>query len=279
VPTRRITYDDLPARARTVVEDRIGEVTSTSSAPAGLNSAVAARLHTATSEAFIKALPADHPWVWTQQREAEIAPHLENVAPRLIERVVIDGWDILIFEALRGRHADYRSSTDLHLVAELLRRLSALPIPPEAMKSAEERLRDYVTSEDDLKYFAGGALLHTDWNHANVIIGEQAHLVDWGWATRGAPWLDTAYWVIWLIAAGHTPTQAETWAATTTAWQQAPHQGINAFAAANLRLWERIAGPQPDTFSAPMLSAASLWRQHRSSLRTDTSPGRASEST
>jgi aminoglycoside phosphotransferase (APT) family kinase protein len=65
----------------------------------------------------------------------------------------------------------------------------------------------------------GHALLHTDLNNTNGIIGDdRAWIVDWGWATRGAPWLDAAYWVIWLIASGHHPSSAVRWAAKVPAW-------------------------------------------------------------
>jgi aminoglycoside phosphotransferase (APT) family kinase protein len=73
-------------------------------------------------------------------------------------------------------------------------------------------------------------LLHTDWNNANVLIGEQTWLVDWGWATRGAPWLDAAYWIIWLIAAGHKPAAAEGHAAQVPAFSTAPVDAVTTFA-------------------------------------------------
>jgi hypothetical protein len=40
----------------------------------------------------------------------------------------------------------------------------------------------------------------------------RAHLVDWAWASRGADWLDAAYWVVWLMAA-RVLDAARAWAA------------------------------------------------------------------
>jgi hypothetical protein len=57
----------------------------------GLNSSVAALLHTPNHRHFVKALPADHRWVWTQAREAEIARNVRPVAPRAARRVVQHG--------------------------------------------------------------------------------------------------------------------------------------------------------------------------------------------
>ncbi|WP_267897169.1 phosphotransferase [Streptomyces albireticuli] len=107
-------------------------------------------------------------------------------------------------------------------------------------------------------------MLHTDLNNENVIVDEQALLVDWGWATRGAPWLDAGYWVIWLVAAGeHPPENAEQWAARIPSWVTAPRHGINAFAHANANMWEEIAGPEPDPWTQRTLDAARRWASHR----------------
>lgn len=131
------------------------------------------------------------------------------------------------------------------------------------MREAPLRLQEYADA-GDLHYFAGQALLHTDLNNANVIVdGDQARLVDWGWATRGAPWLDPAYWVIWLVAAGHEPAAAEDLAATVPSWQRAPAAGIDAFAAANARLWTAIGGERPDSFAQPIAEAARRWDRYR----------------
>lgn len=113
----------------------------------------------------------------------------------------------------------------------------------------------------------GNALLHTDLNNANVIVGDdRAWMVDWGWATRGAPWLDAAYWVIWLIAAGHTAASAERWAATVPAWHKAPAGGLTAFAGANARLWVEAGGDNPDDWTRRLIVAAGTWHEFRTVL-------------
>jgi hypothetical protein len=50
---------------------------------AGLNSTIAARVHTIDRTLFVKGPPLDHPRVWTQKREAQIAPHVRSIAPPL----------------------------------------------------------------------------------------------------------------------------------------------------------------------------------------------------
>ncbi|MEU4214054.1 hypothetical protein [Actinoplanes sp. NPDC026623] len=250
---------------RNAIEDVVGFVISAPSVGEGLNSSVAALLQPPGGRFFVKALPTDHRWVWTQRREADVAAHVRPVAPALVAHVVAGGWDALIFEALDGHHADYRpGSDDLPKVADLVRRVGELSPPPDIeLREAAQRLAAYVPHEEELWYFEGDTLLHTDWNHANVIVGDRARIVDWGWATRGAPWLDAGYWTIWLIASGHSPQSAERWAAQIPAWRAAPQAGVTAFAAANARLWAEIGGDHPDAWTHRMMTASSQWRDSR----------------
>lgn len=268
MPLDRISYWNLPPVVRNTIEETTGAVTSAAPVGAGLNSSVAAVVRTPQGRYFVKALPTDHRWVWTQAREAEIAPYLTAVAPALQARIVVQDWDVLVFEALHGSQADYTpGSADLDRVAHLLTRIGDVPCPDIELREASQRLQKYA-DEADLHHFAGPALLHTDLNNANIIVSaDRARIVDWGWATRGAPWLDTAYWVIWLIAAGHEPSHAEKLAATVPSWQHASDNGIDAFAAANTRLWTEIAGHQPDPFTTPLKNAARRWHEYRTSLR------------
>lgn len=190
--------------------------------------------------------------------------------PTLHWRAEAAGWDLLGFEALTGHHADYApGSPDLPEVAALLRRLGETPCPGIELRHAEQRLEHYAAHPDDLRYFAGPHLLHTDLNHANVLVddhapqGDRARLVDWAWATRGTAWLDAGYWIIWLIAAGHTPASAERWAAEIPSWHTAPAEGITAFATANHNLWSEISNAEPDPWTQRLATAAATWHAHR----------------
>lgn len=183
---------------------------------------------------------------------------------RLIARIVEDGWDVLIFDALDGHHADYSpGSKDLGYVACLLERIGELSCPNTSLRMAEQRLAAY-TSEDQLHHFVGNSLLHTDLNPANVIVDDdEARIVDWGWATRGAAWLDAAYWVSWLIAAGHDPEQAEGWAEQVPAWQTATVEGVTAFAEANANMWAEVGTGSDDPWIRAIVTASEAWRQYR----------------
>lgn len=266
MPTNRIAYHDLPRRIRSAIDEVTGPVMSAVSATEGFNSAVAARLATPSGDRFCKALPVDHPRVWTQRREAAVAPYLKDVAPDLLVHLEVDGWDILLFEALDGRRADYRpGSSDLPAVVALLNMIAALPCPPVDLRDMEQRLHDYAADPADLQHVAGSALVHTDLNDANVIVNNgRAWIVDWAWASRGAAWLDPAYWVLWLIAAGHDPAAAEQQASNAPAWHAAPREAVTAFAHMQAKLWNEIAAANTeDPWTTRLAAAARTWAASR----------------
>ncbi|MGW6461916.1 phosphotransferase family protein [Streptomyces sp. NPDC055078] len=269
MPATRTAFEELPSSVLAAIEGHMGRVHRAEAVAEGLNSHLAARIHTDTGGCHVKGLRSDHRWAWTQRREAEVNPYLKGISPELLWRIEESGWDILGFELLNGRHADYESeSPDLPKVADLLRRLGEAPCPDIELRRAEQRLEAYVDNPAHLEYFAGNSLLHTDLNHENVIVQSGvAYLVDWAWATRGAAWLDAGYWVIWLMAVGgHSQEQAESWAGRIPAWRKAPSEGINAFAAANAHLWAEVGGAEPDAWTARMITASRYWAQYRKKL-------------
>jgi Ser/Thr protein kinase RdoA (MazF antagonist) len=111
----------------------------------------------------------------------------------------------------------------------------------------------------------GTAWLHTDFNPLNVLISDQGtHIIDWAWPTRGAAFIDPACFVLRLLAAGHTPAEAESLAA----WTSASTEAIDVLAKANRRMWEQIAQHDPQPWKTRMATVAGNWVQHRSSLFT-----------
>jgi len=264
VAVARIHWADLPATTRHAVEQHTGPVLSAQTTSEGLNSAVAAILTTEAGQVFAKGLRADYPRRWTQDMEALINPYVATLSPRLLWRVQ-DEWDILGFDLVEGRHADYApGSPDLPLAAATMTALGQISCPSAPLKNAPHRWRDYVTSQADLGWLDGDRLLHTDYNPLNMLISDgRGLLIDWAWPTRGAGWIDPACLIIRLIAAGHTPQSAENAVQDVPAWQAAPGEGLAIFARACARMWQEINDANPVDWTQHMAHAARDWQQHR----------------
>jgi hypothetical protein len=263
----RIHWEDLPRATREAVERHTGAVWSAKTVSEGLNSAVAAVLTTATGSVFVKGLHRDYPRRWTQDMEALINPYVDHLAPRLLWRV--DGeWDVLGFELLDGRHANYQpGSADLPKVTETMTALGRIPCPNLPVKLAEHRWRSYVAKPEELEWLRGDRLLHTDYNPLNVLMADgRAKLIDWAWPTRGAGWIDPACLILRLMANGHSAASAEDVVAEVPAWRAAPKAGVAVFARACASMWQEIAEANPVEWTRGMARAASAWAGRRSYL-------------
>lgn len=260
----RIDWSDLSEGARNAVQSQTGRVLKAHTASKGLNCEIAASLHTPTGKVFVKGLRSGHPRAWTQQMEAMINPWVLPVTPRLLWQVQADGWDILGFEHIEGRHADYASgSRDLPKVIQAMRQLGQIPAPDLPLKRAEQRWADYVDDNSALQLLRGDCLLHTDLNPHNILVNSTARIIDWAWPTRGAAWIDPACLALMLMAAGQTPREAEAWARQVPSWSLACERAIDTFAAVSSRLWEEIAQADPTPWKQRLAAAAADWLRHR----------------
>ncbi len=132
------------------------------------------------------------------------------------------------------------------------------------MKQARQRWAAYVDREADLDLLDGDALLHTDFNPLNILLGpDGAWIIDWAWPTRGAAFIDAACFLIRAMAAGHSASQAEALAATGPGWQQAPSAAIDVFALASVRLYNEIARNDSQPFKQRLAAVAREWACHR----------------
>jgi hypothetical protein len=106
-------------------------------------------------------------------------------------------------------------------------------------------------------------LLHTEWTPGNVLVVDQARLVDWAWPTRGAAWIDPACPAVWLIASGHAPHAAETWTACIPSWQAAPPAALNEFARIQALMWESIAADSAEEWTRELARASRQYATYR----------------
>lgn len=199
-------------------------------------------------------------------REKEVNPFVQSVSPRLMWDAEDGEWIALGFEPVVGRSSNFApDSPDLPLVVDLLNRIGDLQLPEVARGWRETRWDGFAADDAEAVLFRGDALLHTDVNPENVIIGDQrARIVDWSWPTRGASLIDPSTLVVQLVASGHSPESAESWAARCTAWQNADPKAIDAFAAAEVRmLWSFAMRKPEEAWRRAMAEAAERWSTHR----------------
>ncbi|WP_433177730.1 phosphotransferase [Actinoallomurus sp. CA-150999] len=290
----RHEWDTLPEGVRNAVEQHCGGHIINAEAPEmGCSSEFSATLHLNGGAVFCKGIQVDHPNAWMHRNEAAVnhlLPH--GLAPRLLWQTETDGWLILGFEHAPGRHPDLSpSSPDLAPVAEtvttlqqmtssavpnrsIAARWARLPVwqqyaqdPPDDLDPWEQenlpRLAELEATAHEL--LDGDALLHTDLQPGNLLINDgEIVVIDWAWASRGAPWIDPAFMVIRLMAAGHSPESAESWAREIPAWQAAPAAAVTAFAATVLGLWgHKTRSPSARAHSARLTAVARDWARHR----------------
>ncbi|WP_242641028.1 phosphotransferase [Streptomyces kasugaensis] len=199
-------------------------------------------------------------------RERLINPFVCPVSPALRWYAEDDGWIALGFEAVEGQSSDFApDSPDLPAIVGILNRIRDLDLPNVAQNWREGRWDRFCANEAEAEILRGDALLHTDINPSNLLIGEErTWAVDWSWPTRGAAFIDPACLVVQLISAGHTAESAESWAAGCTAWKEADPKAVDAFAAATLRMHRAFADRTPDaSWLRAMATAAQAWTDHR----------------
>jgi len=227
---QRLHWEQVPERVRRLIEGRLGAgVVSAATQPGGFSPALAARLRTAVGgSAFVKAVPPDanpdSPGIY--RREAEVVSRLPAglPVPRLLWWVDEgpDGWVVLAFEDVEGRHPAQPWRADelrlvLRAVDTLGQRLTPSPIaaPPaselvcswqgweQLAASPQPGLDAWAVAHLDrlvaleagaLAELAGDTLLHLDVRADNVLLaGEAVYVVDWPWASLGPAWVDPLF--------------------------------------------------------------------------------------
>ncbi|WP_327418334.1 phosphotransferase family protein [Streptomyces sp. NBC_01233] len=262
----RENWGVVPGTVLTAIGEQTGRIHSVAPAETGYSSHIAATLDTEQGRVFVKGMRTGDGLARMQQSEAVVNPHVTPIGPRLLWRVVTDGWDVLGFEYKNGRIADFgQSSDDLPLVVATMAELARIAAPGLELPSAEDRWAGYLDRQEDAALLHGDLLLHTDWHHTNLLVtpANRMYVVDWALATRGAAWIDPACWVVWLVYAGHSAPEAERWAAKVHAWSAAPGGALDVFASVLARYWQNIADNHPNTMTYRLRDAAAAWAAHR----------------
>jgi hypothetical protein len=145
VVEQRIAWENLPGQLKEAIAARTGPITGARAMTAGQNSPLAAVIDTAEGRVFVKGLPSGHRKVITQDREAAVAPLVTVISPAVLWHFDDAGWNVLGYQYIPGRHADYRAgSPDLDQVVRLMTILNGIEVPadPGPLKRAEDRCLD-----------------------------------------------------------------------------------------------------------------------------------------
>ncbi|GGP14892.1 hypothetical protein LDL08_36620 [Nonomuraea glycinis] len=269
----RPSWEDLPESIRDAVQERCGPVPKAETAADGGRPGVAARLYTETGSVFVKATPSISGAATLHLREewANRALPEQVPSPRMLWRGSADGWHMMLFEYVDdARRVDLSpGSPDLPAVLDtldLLGRLltpgpnGALPVTfnMEALQAKARHLLDTGRLADrdlfeaalrgfSLERLRGDTMLHYDLNAGDLLISAgRVHVLNWSFAVRGAAWIDCALFAPRLVAAGHSPAQADLLLSGVPAWRAARPDAVAALAAlwTLLRMHQAMHGPE-----------------------------------
>lgn len=235
-------WDALPPALRAAIEARAGRVTGTSPGGEGLSTSVRLILRTGSGDVFIK---GTGPGSMDYQRErlalgADLAPYLTALSPPLLWRVRADGWHVTGWPALPGRPwADHSpGSADVPKLVRLLTALALIPAPGFLTATARLQWEEYA---DDSAALDGDGIVHLDPNPTNFVIdGDNAWMVDFGWAIRGPAWMTSANLIICLMEAGWDAADADNALKAVPAWASAPRHAVDEYSAATTREWDHV---------------------------------------
>ncbi len=257
---QRTEWTHLPDEAREAVQKHTGQVLSARSAETGVMSTFASMLDTRTGSVFVKATPADSPTAWTYRHEARVTA-AAPLAPPLLWQAEGGGWLLYGYGALAGWHPSFApDSPDLRPVVYALTVVSGHPWPIEVSKKPlSDRLARFMPpgSEGALD---GSTLAHTDTGEFNLLVtGSGVRLIDWALSCPGPEWTDAALLVPRLIAAGHTPEQADYVARHVPAYRDADPARMSIFARTIHAFWASRTADAPLPQRVRLTEAAERW--------------------
>lgn len=249
--TERLGWDGLPPGLRAGIEERVGAVRNAATVADGLNCRFAATVTTERHGAlFLKGVPDDATdEAAALHRETLLNHAVTSVGPELRYDIRTDGWRVLAFDRIDGRHADLGpGGSDLDAVRDVLDRMRGLRPPTGAdVPPLAERYAGFL-DPGDAELLAGETLLHTDTNPHNILVTDartrtaRAYVVDWAMPATGPDWVDAAYTAVRLMECDQPPGTALAWLATLPAWRTADPTAVRAFVTAVCRHWTAVIG-------------------------------------
>ncbi|UGY92257.1 aminoglycoside phosphotransferase [Streptomyces gobiensis] len=262
----RTAWEVLPGAARQAVEAHTGTVKAADTASAGVMSHLACALYTEAGRFFVKGTWLDDAVAWMYRREAEVA-HRAPLAPRPLWHVEAGGWLLCGYEYADGRHPDLSPrSPDIEQLLGALVTMSAVSWPESVNKKPLGKRWGAFLPGDRRSALEGRTLAHTDISALNMLITPDGlRMVDWALAAPAPAWADTAFTVLRLVHAGHTPDEAEALGRQVPAYCDAAPDAVTTFAEVVHAVWADRERADPLPHRAALTTAARDWAAYRAS--------------
>jgi hypothetical protein len=260
----RLSWDDLPLAVRDRITAQYGPVEKVETVP-GLRPGFAGRVYAKGDNAFIKAVPSTVPPadldLFRREREAARVLLFPGPAPLLLWMTAeVPGWLLFGWELINDntRHANLGpGSEDLPFVVDAVAWIATQPVDlvggfsrsvvahytrrwsetgillDQPGTLAGPDLYRAALKGFDVCRLAGDSLVHTGLGRRTILVkGPEVYLVDWSQACLGAWWVDLVSLAPHVIAAGHTPGQADDLLGVVAPhWPQAPSADVAGLAA------------------------------------------------
>ncbi len=226
---------------REEIESRLGaRVRSGSTQPGGFSRGMASRLALADGRTvFAKAIPTGDSFAYRYRIEGETATQLPAgiPAPVVWFTLEIDGWRVLVFDDITGRHPRFDRATELAAVLAAVDNLARM-LTPNPLREVPTLAADLGSDFTGWRELAGGGLigdldewsrrnvdrlavlesgwervtvgqtlLHTDLRADNMLVRPDGTVivVDWSWPCVGAAWVDLVFLMTDLAVHGVDP--------------------------------------------------------------------------
>lgn len=293
-------WTEAPGAVRDVVAIHLGPVTAVDDVIAGSRADLTTIVTTPTGRAFVKGVRGVDFRMRLLRNEILIgAAALTDLVPAVLAHVDLDDedgtpWLVVMTEYVNGRTASFAAdSPDLDIVAGVLEHVAAVKAPPGVWSLARrwestdwwqrcaEHSPDVVAGWDldELTRLSasvpelvdGDRLVHSDLHPGQILItpAGRRRVIDWGYVSSGAEWVDTALTTLRLIIAGHEPAAAEAWARSLPTGRDVDPTTLDAFAAYLGGWWTHLAATRPGVPAQPARRWAQ-WRLRRSpTIRAD----------
>jgi Phosphotransferase enzyme family len=290
--TPRAAWADTPEPVRTAVAEALGAtIVGHTDLHGGMSPGPAAALRLADGrQVFVKAMSAEvraHNHAMILQESVILDALPSSVpAPRRLATVEYGPWVALATTWATGATATAWTDASIAAVAHACRTASGHPAPRTLPPVAERifyfdgwlRVLEIGAGDDwemahagpaaDVvdgweRWTAGDALVHRDIRLDNTAVNAEtgsAVLLDWAYASAGAPWIDLAQLAADVVATGHALGQQ---AATDRAYRllRTLPPEASRFVVGLAGMWTIRAATVPDTVIMPQISA---WRRARS---------------